>query len=99
MANIKKPLDKDPWKPVTVELADTTALQALAEGKANEGQQKRALDWIIRAAAGAYDLSFRPGLDGDRVTAFAEGRRFVGLSIIKELHINASRVRRSGNED
>ena len=93
---MKKPLDRDPWKTVVADLADTSALQALAEGKASEHQQKRALDWIITKASGAYDMSFRP--DNERVTAFAEGKRFVGLSIIHELKINVGKLRRDQNE-
>jgi hypothetical protein len=62
------------------------AIKALATGTANAGQQKRALDWIITKACGTYDMSFRPGADGERETAFAEGKRHVGLQIVK--HIN-----------
>lgn len=68
--------------------ADTMAIKALATGTANDGQQKRALAWIINAVCGTYDLSFRPGESGDRETAFAEGKRHVGLQIVK--HINGS---------
>ncbi len=72
------------WVPVGYSTADVTAIQALAQGVANEGQQKRALDWIIRSAAGAYELSFRSDADGGaRETDFAEGRRFVGLQVVK----------------
>ena len=66
--------------------ADAAALQALQDGTATEHQQKRALDWIIRKAAATYDLSFSP--EGERLTSFAEGRRFVGLQVVKLLAIN-----------
>lgn len=66
--------------------ADTMAIKALFAGNASEGQQKRALKWIIEQACGTYDLSFRPGADGERETAFAEGKRHVGLQLVK--HIN-----------
>lgn len=72
------------WRPVDYEDADIYAIRALAAGVANEGQQKRALEWIINKAAGTYDLSFRPGgAEGARETDFAEGRRFVGSQIVK----------------
>jgi len=58
-------------------------VKALAVGVASDGQQKRALDWIIRSAAGTYDLSFRPGVDGHRATDFSEGKRFVGLALVR----------------
>lgn len=73
------------WYPPAYEEADATALKALQTGEASPDQQKRALRWIIENAANTYDLSFRPGVGGDRDTAFAEGRRFVGLEIVKLL--------------
>ncbi|SDH08351.1 hypothetical protein [Pelagibacterium luteolum] len=72
--------------PAEYSAADVAAIRALHEGVANEGQQRRAMEWIIRNACGMYDLSYRPGgQDGDRATAFAEGRRFAGLQIAKML--------------
>lgn len=64
---------------------DAGALKALARGDADAGQQQRALKWIIESAAGTYDLSFRPD---PHQTAFAEGRRFVGLQVVKLLKID-----------
>ena len=63
--------------------ADVYAMQALMTGTANEQQQKRALAWIIHHACMTYHQSFRPGVNGDRDTCFAEGRRFVGNQIIR----------------
>lgn len=69
------------------------ALQALAAGTANDEQQKIALDYIIKDLCGTYDLSYRPGgLEGDRDTAFAEGKRFVGSQIVKLLNLKSSVV-------
>lgn len=79
----------EPWKPSGYDDMDVAAFKALAAGVANEGQQKRALDWIIRKAAHAYDLSYRPGPNGDRDTAFAEGARNVGLEIVKLINMPA----------
>lgn len=60
------------------------ALQAMAKGHANEGQQKIALDYLINEVCRTYDVSFRPDdKGGERETAFAEGRRFVGMQIEK----------------
>lgn len=79
--------------PVHYETADITALQALAEGKANEGQQQRALKWIVHTVAGTYELSYRSDRDGgERETAFAEGRRFVGLQVVKALSFNGKMI-------
>jgi len=73
-----------PWHPAPYIDADTYAIQALATGTANSGQQQRALNWIIHTLCGTYDLSFRPGVDGDRATVFAEAKRYVGLQLVKQ---------------
>jgi hypothetical protein len=79
---LKKPTVQ-PWHPAPYDEADVYAIKALVAGVANEGQQKRALGWIINTLCGTYDLSFRPGDGGDRDTVFAEGKRHVGMQIVK----------------
>lgn len=74
-----------PHHPAPYDPADAYALKALQRGEANEGQQKRALAWIINQCAGTYDLSFRP--ENPHETSFAEGKRFVGLQIVKLLNM------------
>ena len=76
-----------PYTPAEYELADATALQALSQGTASEGQQKAALKWIIDNAAGTYDLEYR---SDQRDHAFVSGRRFVGLQIVKMLKLNTA---------
>lgn len=72
------------WLPVDYDAADVIAVKALAAGEADATQQRRALDWIINTAAGTYEPSFYSDADGgERETAFAEGRRHVGLSLVK----------------
>jgi hypothetical protein len=77
---LKKPAVQ-PWRPAPYEEADVYAIKALAAGVANEGQQQRALGWIVNTLCGTYDLSYRP--DSDRNTAFAEGKRHVGNQLVK----------------
>jgi len=72
--------------------ADITAIQELERGTASPDLQKRALKWIIETAAMTYDQSYRPG--DTHETAFAEGRRFVGNSIVKMLKLNPAALRR-----
>jgi len=60
--------------------AEAVALCALADGTATSHQQKLALDFIIRDAAGTYDMSYRPR--DTHATAFAEGRRSVGHTLV-----------------
>ena len=64
---------------------DVLALRALATGTASEEQQKRALAWVINSAALTYDLDYRPD---SRDHAFASGRRFVGLQIVKLVNMD-----------
>lgn len=94
-----RPEARPAWLPANYKLADATALQALAAGTADATQQKRALTWIVNEAAGTYDLSYRPGEGGDRETAFAEGRRFVGSQIVKMLKISVAALRRRAQSD
>ena len=86
-------------EPVKYEPADVTAIQKCLDGTALPHEMQRAFKWVIEFAAGTYDQSYRPGVEGQRDTDFAEGRRFVGNSIIKLSRLNASRlVRRELDE-
>lgn len=84
-----------PWLPFRWDLKENVsgvaAIRALHYGNADAEQQKLALTTILEEICGLYDLSYRPGVGGDRETAFAEGKRFVGSQIVKltKLNINA----------
>ena len=92
---------RDPaWMPPAYVAADVEALQALQRGDANPDQQARALEWIVKTGAGAYELSFRSDADGgERETAFAEGRRFVGLQIVKLLSMSGGVIAKLREKD
>ncbi len=66
------------------------AVRAFAVGKANEGQQKLAWDYLMYLTAASeefQDLSYRPGgAKGRRSSDLAEGRRAVGIFYRKLLH-------------
>jgi hypothetical protein len=47
-------------------------------------QQRLVWEWLM-FVTGQDDISFRPGLDGQRETDFAEGKRFVGQQLRKML--------------
>jgi hypothetical protein len=79
--------------PAEYEDADIMAFKALAAGDANEFQQQRAITWLVNNAARTYDASYRSGPHGDRATAFAEGRRFVGLQIVKMVNYPLERLK------
>lgn len=98
-AQSKKPehqaiMENGPWKPAPYEIADVSAFQALVRGEAAPDQQQRAVKWLV-GAAGTYDLSYRPGAAGERDTAFAEGKRFIGLQVVRLLNLDSSKLRRS----
>ena len=78
------------WHPPLWEKADAGALQALARGEAAPHQQQRALKFLIESLAGTYDMTYRP--ESDRDTAFAEGRRFVGLQVVKLLNLKLEKL-------
>ena len=59
--------------------AEVQALRRLWDGTATADQQRLALDYWIRAC-GTHDRSFRP--ESDRLTTFAEGKRFMGTNLI-----------------
>lgn len=56
------------------------AIKALADGNANEGQQQRALQFIMFDLCRLRDPSFEDG-EKPLKSAHNEGRRFVGLMI------------------
>jgi hypothetical protein len=90
-----------PWHPVNLEGADADifALQALANGIANEGQQKRALEFILQKVCEVDRLEFWPGggdYDGRRATDFSGGKRFVGLQIRRVLRMKPTVVNPRG---
>lgn len=87
-------LEASPWMPPAYELADVSAFQALARGDAPKDMQQRAVKWLVNAS-GTYDMSYRPGPSGDRETAFAEGRRFMGLQVVKLLNLDLAKLRRA----
>jgi hypothetical protein len=66
-----------PWDPPLTEMAEVNAIKALYAGAATEDQQRLVCAWLLKAS-GANTMTFRPGVDGDRATAFAEGKRHVG---------------------
>lgn len=89
---MKKPASQ-PYIPPPWEPADVSAIQALQRGDATADQQRRALDYLINAVCATYDLSYRP--DSDRDTAFAEGKRFVGLQLVKMTKLNLAAIRQA----
>lgn len=89
----RKPPAGAPWAPTPWEPADVGAIQALAAGEATPEQQKRALTWIVERACDTYGMSYRP--DSDRDTTFAEGKRYVGLQVVKMTKLNLAAIKQA----
>lgn len=83
-----------PWLPVAYERHDVVAWQALQAGKADAAQQKTVIEWLKRAS-GVYEMTYFPGPDGARNSDFAQGKRFVGLQIVKMMLLNPGMVKAS----
>ncbi len=93
-----KPKSSAPWMAVNCTKAEVAALQALRRGEASPDQQLRALECIIGKISDRNGMSFRPGgLEGDRDTAFAEGRRFVGNQIVRLTKLPLSKIKEEPN--
>lgn len=82
----KLPAD-DPRNPADYSKGIVYAAKAMAAGNANDDQQKNFMRWLVNECCGTYDVSFR---SDDRGTCFAEGKRFVGLSLVKLLNMSGA---------
>jgi len=71
--------NKDPLARPDYTEAECQALRAMWRGEADARQQKLALEYMIRAC-GTHDISYRPR--DEQGTAFAEGKRFVGTTLV-----------------
>ena len=58
------------------------AIKAVERGEATPQQQQAAIACIVKQISDRDSMSFKTGPDGDRETAFAEGKRYVGNKIV-----------------
>lgn len=70
---------------------DRGSIVALLKGEADQRQQLRAVDWLLYKACGLRDNQYVP--DSDRDTAFALGKRFVGLELVRVSKAEAKQER------
>lgn len=70
---------KDPLERPDYIEAEVQAVRAVHRGEADSRQQRMALDFLMRAF-GTHDTSFRPA--DALATAFAEGKRFAGTTLV-----------------
>lgn len=72
------------WKTVPFRISDAKAIQALANGQADEAQQKRAFKWIVSQAGMLNRSTYQPGGEAaDRDSTFAQGRRFIAVQTMR----------------
>lgn len=84
------------WMPASWSNHDVAALQALARGVANEGQQKRALDYIVNVLGMTYEHTYVAGSERD--SCHAQGRRYVGLQIVKLVNMPAHLLKKAKHD-
>lgn len=63
------------------------AIQRVYDGAASAYQQRLVLKVICNKFARANDMLFIAGDNGDRETAFLNGRSFVGAQVMKHINI------------
>ena len=76
-----KPL-ADHW-PCDLTVGEVMAIKNLGAGVATGDQQKLALEVIVKRFCGYYELTFHD--TSERLSAFGEGRRYVGAMIQETL--------------
>ena len=87
MAERKVPSRLQYAEPPPFKQSDVFALKSLQDGTANEGQQQRALKWILESACGMPRDPFRP--DNARLTDHLTGRQSVGRMILDLINAKA----------
>lgn len=89
-----KPIVRDAptWLPAAPTDADVFAIKAMDAGNASQAQQQRAMRFIVHGICGFGNSDFHPGatpegkrVDGERISAFLQGRRDVARQIVKIL--------------
>lgn len=71
-----------PWARPALDPSEQAAIYALARGTADAHQQRLAFEVIRVKICGESSISYYPGgEDGRRATDYAEGKRFVGLTM------------------
>ena len=74
-------------RPPGFDKADVYAVKALFAGQASETQQKRAMTWILNAAAGIKLDPFQE--NNARLTDYMTGRQSVGRMILELVNAEA----------
>jgi hypothetical protein len=77
----------DPHKPAEYDEGVIMAVRAFADGVANAGQQTTVWNWLLHAVCQVEGMSYRAGgIDAQRATDFAEGKRYCANQLRKMLN-------------
>lgn len=87
---MNKPL-RERWLPAEWIKFDAACIQAVAAGTADARQQQHALQVIVEKLAGTYEHTFVPR--ETETTVYLEGRRSVGLQIVKLVKVDLALVK------
>ena len=79
--------------PASYGVAEVAAIKALANGNADEQQQRTALHFILVHVCLVDDEPFCPGADGERDTDYLLGRRRVGTFIRSLIHADIKKFK------
>lgn len=82
-----------PYAPPRLPSDIVYAIKAIASGTAKQDQQQAFFEWLIIEACKKEDMPWFPGdLEADRDTSFANGKRFVAISVLKGLNMSPEDV-------
>jgi len=79
-----------PWKTKLYDMADVSAIKAVAAGTANAEQQIRAMQYIRHVLCAENDMTYRTGDNGRRDSDFAEGARFVAIQLARIINSSSA---------
>lgn len=85
--------DRAPYAPWPEIRPIAVAFQALSNGEASPEQQKIALKFLIEEGCRTYDMTWFPGEDGERMSSFASGRRFVGQQLVRQIKLKVGQIK------
>ena len=89
--------DKQPTDPAVANLSQIQAMQAMHKGDASPEQQQKALKWILEDASKINDICFYAG--DSNASAFAAGKRFVGMQILSLIDVNTAKLEKGTNNE
>ena len=78
------------YAPALTDRSIVLAIKALSSGTANEGQQQRALAWIINILCRTYESPY--ARDSGRDTAFACGKQFCGQQVVGLINLDPTTI-------